>query len=711
MKAIFKREFLSFFRGITGWLFIGLNLVVFGLYFTVYNLFNGVSSISYALNGMSFIFLITVPILTMRIFAAERHDKVDQLTLTSPVSVGKIVLGKYLALAACYAIVIVIMAFSPLILRMFGSVSLRENYTALFGMLMYGLALLAIGMFASAITSNLIVAAIVSFLLIFIGYISSSIVTSFSLSGIIAKILTWYDFVTPLSDFLAGSFSLRHIAYYLTVIIICLVLSTQVILKRRYSVSKKRLSLSAFSLITIVVVCAAAVLGNFAMTKVPAKAAVFDMTKKQYYTLTDKSKKILKGLDSDVTIYCLAKKSALTYDYEITLKKALEQYEAASDHITVKYVDTSKNPTFAAKYTDEQLDTGSLIIVSGERSRVIPVSDLYETNVDYSSMSQTVTGYDIEGQITGAINYIDSENLSTIYVLTGHDEQSLSSTFTKDIEKLNAQTKELNFLNSDSVPRDASAVLIFGPQSDFSGDDVKKLEDYVDNGGRVFIALDVMHNSKLTNVNAFLKYVGVQATTGAIAETDGDYYYQSQYLLLPEVRETNATTDVTGTLQIMMPYSVGLKKVKTSGVKYITMFETSNKAIAKNSVNSQDALSEAVQEDVKKEAGDEKGQFALGMIAKKGKSRVAVIGSYYTFMDDVDSVVSGRSQTLMSDIFTYLLPDQSGNSVNIPVKELDSGTLAISASAIRIYGYLYSIFIPLALIACGIVVIVIRKRR
>ena len=527
MKAILKREFLSFFRSMTGWLFIGINLVVFGLYFSVYNLYQGIPTISYALNGMTFVFLITVPVLTMRIFAAERRDRVDQLTLTSPVSVGKIVLGKYLALAICYLIVIAIMAISPLVLRLFGTVSLRENYTALFGMLLYGLTLLAIGLFASSLTENLIVAAVVSFLLIFIGYISSSFVSTFSLTGPVAKILGWYDFITPLSDFLSGSFSLRHVVYYVTAILICLVVTTQIILKRRYNVSRKHLTLSAFSLVTIVAVFAVAVVGNFAMTRVPAKAAVYDMTASKYYTLGSKSKKILKGLDKDVTIYCMAKKSALTYDYEITLKKTLEQYEAASKHITVKYVDPDKNPTFASKYTDEDLSTGSLIVVSGSKSRVIPVSDLYETSVDYTSYSQQISGYDIEGQVTGAINYIGSDNLMKVYVLTGHDESSMEATFTRALQKLNTQTEELNFLTESKVPNDASAVIVFGPQSDFSEDDVKKLESYVDDGGRVFIALDVMKNSSLTNVKKFLNDEGIKASDGAIAETDENYYYQS----------------------------------------------------------------------------------------------------------------------------------------------------------------------------------------
>ena len=713
MKAILKREFLSFFRSMTGWLFIGINLVVFGLYFSVYNLYQGIPTISYALNGMTFVFLITVPVLTMRVFAAERRDKVDQLTLTSPVSVGKIVLGKYLALTLCYLIVIAIMAISPLVLRMFGTVSLRENYTALFGMLLYGLTLLAIGMFASAITENLIVAAVVSFLLIFVGYISSSFVSTFSLTGPVAKILGWYDFITPLSDFLSGSFSLRHVVYYVTAILICLVVSTQVILKRRYNVSRKHLTLSAFSLVTIVAVFAVAVGGNYAMTKVPAKAAVFDMTTQKYYTLGAKSKKILKSLDKDVTIYCMAKKSALTYDYEITLKKTLEQYQAASKHITVKYVDPDKNPTFASKYTDEDLSTGSLIVVSGSRSKVIPVDDLYQTSVDYTSYSQQISGYDIEGQVTGAINYIDSDNLAKVYVLTGHDEPSMDSTFTRAIEKLNAKTAELNFLTDSEVPDDASAVIVFGPRSDFSEDDVKKLESYVDDGGRVFIALDVMKNSSLKNVNKFLTDEGIKASDGAVAETDENYYYQSPYLLLPEVKDTNATKDVTGTLQAFMPYSLGLTKVKTDGVKFINLAVTSDKAIAKNSQSSDD-LQTAVQDTeskIKKESGDEQGQFSLGLIAKNGKGRVAAFGSVYAFTEQMNQVVSGRNETLFSDVFSYLLPDQSKSSVNIPTKTIDSTTLTISAKVIRIYGFFFGIFIPIFLIACGIIVVVYRKRR
>lgn len=713
MIAVFKREFLSFFRGFTGWLFLAVNLAVYGLYFTIYDLMNGIPNIAYALNGMTFIFLITVPILTMRVLSAERRDKTDQLSMTSPVGAGSIVIGKYLALACCYAIVMVFMAASPLVLRLYGLVSLRENYTALLGFFLYGLALLAVGEFASSLTSNVIVSAVLSFVLIFIGYISSSLSNALSLDGIPAKILSWYDFITPLSDFLSDSLSLKNVVYYLTVIFICLALTTQIILKRRYTVSLKRFSLSAFSLVTIVCVAAVSVGANYAIAKVPEKYSVFDMTRKKVYSLTDASKKVLEELDTDVTIYCLAKKSELTYDYEIALVKTLDQYSAASDHIKVKYVDTSENPTFASEYTDEDLDTGSLIIVSGDRSRTVSVYDLYETEVDYSTYSQQITGYDIEGQITSAIKYLDSESLEKVCVLTGHGEPEMSASFTKALQKLNATTQELNLLEEDSIDADTAAVIIFGPQTDISEDDAEKLSAYVKNGGRIFVALDVYKNRSLKNLNAFLNENGIRTTKGAIAENDPEYYYDTPYLLLPEVKETSATSDVTGKLQVFMPLSVGLKKVKNNDLTFLNLAVTSEKAIAKNSMTDSDSIASAMSDtDVKKSKGDTVGRFSLALIAKnKNDGMVAAFGSVYTFTDQTDQQVSGRNTVLFSDVFSYLLPEDSKASVSIPVKSTGATTLTINARSVRIIGLTFSVLLPLVLIIYGIAVCIIRRRR
>ncbi len=122
MLAIFKREFKSYFQNVIGWLFVAALLAVYGLYFYVYNLKNGYPYISYDLKGIGFIMMIAVPILTMRSLSDEKKTKTDQLMLTSPVSVGRIVAGKYLAMAAVYTIDIALFVLSPLVLSIYGKV-------------------------------------------------------------------------------------------------------------------------------------------------------------------------------------------------------------------------------------------------------------------------------------------------------------------------------------------------------------------------------------------------------------------------------------------------------------------------------------------------------------------------------------------------------------------------------------------------------------
>ena len=119
MLAICKREFMSLFQNVTGWLFVGINLALYGLYFFIYDISNGYPSISYPLSATTFIFLITVPVITMRVIAEDRKNKTDQLILTSSVSVGQIVVGKYLALVFTFLIELAVICLSPLFLNIY----------------------------------------------------------------------------------------------------------------------------------------------------------------------------------------------------------------------------------------------------------------------------------------------------------------------------------------------------------------------------------------------------------------------------------------------------------------------------------------------------------------------------------------------------------------------------------------------------------------
>ena len=168
MFAIYKKELRSYFNSFIGFLFIGVTLFFQGLYYTVYNLLYGYPYYSYVVSSTVFLFLISIPILTMRILSEERHNKTDQLILTAPVSVGGIVMGKFLALTTIFAIPTLISCIYPLILTKFGTVPLGHCYLALLAFFLYGIACIAICILISSVTDSQVIAAVLRFGILFL---------------------------------------------------------------------------------------------------------------------------------------------------------------------------------------------------------------------------------------------------------------------------------------------------------------------------------------------------------------------------------------------------------------------------------------------------------------------------------------------------------------------------------------------------------------
>ena len=180
MTAIYKRELKSYLTSMIGYLFIFFILVLTGIYFSAYQLSAAYPKFEYTLSALTFVFLIAVPILTMRVLAEERKQKTDQLLLTSPVSVGGIVLGKYLALVTVYAIPMGVICLYPIVMSKFGTVSFASAYTAILGFFLLGCANIAIGVFFSSITESQVIAAVLTFVFLFAFYMMSGISTFFS---------------------------------------------------------------------------------------------------------------------------------------------------------------------------------------------------------------------------------------------------------------------------------------------------------------------------------------------------------------------------------------------------------------------------------------------------------------------------------------------------------------------------------------------------
>ena len=287
MLAIYKRELKSYLTSMVGYLFMFFVLLIAGIYFSAYQLSAAYPKFEYTLNAMTFVFLIAVPILTMRVLAEERKQKTDQLLLTSPVSVSGIVMGKYLALVTIYAIPIAVLATYPLIMAKFGTVAFGSAYTALLGFFLLGSANIAIGVFFSAITESQVIAVVLTFVFLFAFYMMNGISSFFSetamstcvtfgiliialslmiysmiknavISGVVCvigevalvivyvvkssvfeggiqKVLEVFNLSSHFENFTNSIFDVTGVLYFLSVIAICIFLTMQTILKRRWN--------------------------------------------------------------------------------------------------------------------------------------------------------------------------------------------------------------------------------------------------------------------------------------------------------------------------------------------------------------------------------------------------------------------------------------------------------------------------------------------
>lgn len=177
MTAVYKRELRAYFQSMTGPVFIAFLLAFTGIYFVAYNLSSGYPYFSYTLSGSLIVFLVGIPLITMRSFSEERRSRTDQLLLTAPVSLFRIVMGKYLAMVTVIAVPNVIFCIYPLIIRSQGNAYLTVDYISIFVFFLLGCVYAAIGMFISALTESQMIAFISTFGIFLVLYLWDGILS------------------------------------------------------------------------------------------------------------------------------------------------------------------------------------------------------------------------------------------------------------------------------------------------------------------------------------------------------------------------------------------------------------------------------------------------------------------------------------------------------------------------------------------------------
>lgn len=287
MTAILKHELRTYFHSLTAYVFGAFLLLAVGLGAMLYNIQAAVSNFEFALSYFSIIFVVIVPILTMRVIAEERKQKTDQLLYSLPITTAQVVVGKYLALLAVYLVPLALVCLYPLIFSRYGDVYLLTSYGSILAFFIMGAALIALGVFISSLTDNQGFAAGIGVAAILFNYYSVSLSeyvssTAFGslaaicvlilvlgvliraltknknlalgvsvalilaaaaiyslqpalFEGLLPKIMSELSLFQRFYVFVNGVFDLTGIVYYLSVIVFFLFLSVQSMEKRRYN--------------------------------------------------------------------------------------------------------------------------------------------------------------------------------------------------------------------------------------------------------------------------------------------------------------------------------------------------------------------------------------------------------------------------------------------------------------------------------------------
>ena len=439
------------------------------------------------------------------------------------------------------------------------------------------------------------------------------------------------------------------------------------------TISKKHIKNGSYSMAMAAIFIVIVVVINMIVGAIPSKYSQLDVSSSKLYTIGDETKKVLKALDKDVTIYQIAQSGS----EDDTISNLLKRYEDESKHIKVEVKDPVVNPKFASEYTTDDLAANSLIVVCGDRNKVISYNDMYSTSVDYNTWQQTTTGFDGEGQITSAIGYVTSEDLPIMYTLSGHGEKDLDSSFKEDIQKANIDIKELNLLTEGKVPDDADCLMIVSPTSDISEDEKAEILDYLEAGGKAMIFSDYTQDD-LPNFDAVLANYGVKRAEGIVFEGDSQHYgMQMPYYLVPTVNSTDASSETASAgSYVLAPYAQGIQKTDDvrDTVTIDSILTTSDQAYSK--INMQSSQ-------IEKEDGDVDGPFDLGVaITEKlddDKETQIVYYSTANLMESqVNQMVSGGNEKLLLESLSWMTSTDESSSVSISSKSLQSASLTVT---------------------------------
>lgn len=690
MDAIFTREWRSYFLSPIGYIFSGVFIALCSFFFVNGALMYQSADIMVVFSNINIIYLFLISMLTMSLFSAERSRKTDQLLLTSPVSVGKIVVAKYCAALWVFGITLAMSLIYPLIFRLFGAPPMSEIIGAYIGFLLLWAAFIAIGTFISAMTESQMISAIVTFGVLLIVFYMNTLTANIS-NPTIQSVVRWFSLMDRYVEFQSGILNIVNVVYYVSFIAAFLFLTAQVI--RRRQVSDTRLKIN--NLVVTASVIAGIILVNAIVSTVAQKMPMkIDLTNNDVYEYSEQTKEILAEVDEEVNVYALYPDSA-DGELVVTIREYLTQYEQMNDNIKVTYKDPYEDPAFARKYGDDTA-IGSVIVEQGDRFKVIPLEKIYRENQYSGSVS-----IDAEKQFTSAIRYVTGMAQDVkVYFIKGHMEYAgASSALAAEFENEGYMVDEIT-ISTDGIPDDADLVVSLAPTVDFTAEERDMLDAYLLKGGKAAFAFTA-GTQPMERLYSYLGEWGITVNNDFVVENDSSMAFRTQAgvpVPAPQLLEHPITEKlIDSDISIITPSACSLTLSKTNP-HYAAVTP-----LLKTSQNSW-GVTDLTTSTLEKKEGDISGPLTIAAIAEKFEGgRIFVIGSMQAIETPGllnDSSYCNGDFTL--NAFSYLT--DKGDALNIRAKIISAEKLTMTEQQVSIIAVLVQYVLPLLILVAGLIV-------
>lgn len=459
-------------------------------------------------------------------------------------------------------------------------------------------------------------------------------------------------------------------------------------------------SWSAFAVIIAITI---AVLANLIAGNFPVQVTQIDLTSNSIYTLSDQTRQIMAPLDKDVRLILLAS----TGNEDSSVIRFLNAYTSLSDHIKVETVDPASNPAFLKSYELDmsKLYQNSVIVQCADRYRLVSYNEIYVKNYTMNYQTQgydTTTAFHGENAVTNAIHFVTSQQLPKVYLLQGHGEQELSKDINELIRKDNMELQTISLLTQESIPSDASAVLINAPSADLSDDEAEMLMNYLKNGGNVFLITDYIAEGKMSNLLRVTQSMGLTVQQGIIIEGDQNMRVSRYpHYLLPEIADHETTKGLKANgYHVITPIAQPIVQTDSGGTAVTWLLSTSASAYAK-----QAALE---MKDTKKEPGDTDGPFHVGAVSA-GQGKLIWFSSGGMLLDQIDRAVAGGNSNLLLNLMNW--SSNHEERISIRAKSMNEERLTVPEAASHLWSAVMIGLLPVALICVGTAIRERRKRR